>query len=259
MGIPVKEDRIFVSKRSLQGTYRYILIGLLAFAASAVFLRFLTQYRSSQERGRLIVALLNEQEAQLKGLTFKQDYLAGRNVWADDEPALKSWLVMQAVQGETPEQLAKDLKKISQGKYYSSTLKTSLTRWNSVLARWGRWRAKPQSAADEKGDSDSLMEEGRRRYFEARGFQKIGKSYDSVPLYLWAMESLSRYIRENPQADEVPEALFLLGSTYIRFRQNFPSKVRGDRILNLCAEFFPGSVWAKKSNTLWQEEMRDEV
>lgn len=243
---------------TLRGPFQLVLLIVITFAASALCLRYFTHYRGSQERGRLIAALLDEQSRELKRISPSNEKLLSQRFWADDDPALRNWLILQAIHETPPEEILASLGKMTQGRYYSPVMKTSIARWTSALSRWGRSRS-IQLSRESGAGPDEWFHEARSRYFEARGLQKIGKGYDALPLYLWASDYLTRFIKERPHSVDVPESLFILGSTYMRFRQSFPANVRGDRILNLCAEFFPGSVWSKRSNLLWQEEMKNET
>ena len=136
---------------------------------------------------------------------------------------------------------------------HSRAMEVSLGRWRDGLRRWTNEMHSRSLSPDE------LIQEGRSHYFEAAGYNKIGRRYDGTVLQLWTISLLTRFIAKRPFDPQVPEALFMLGVEYLNLGQALPSMMRGDRILNLCSELYPDSFWANRSNGVWREAVSNET
>jgi hypothetical protein len=134
-------------------------------------------------------------------------------------------------------------------------MRVTLGRWSHSLLDW----QKEFKVGGDRVHSEDLMREGKQRYFEAAGFRKIGRAYDATILNLRTISLLTRFIHQDPYSSSVPEALFMLGAAYAGLGHALPKKMRGDRILNLCSELYPDSLWADRSQTIWREAYGDEI
>ena len=129
----------------------------------------------------------------------------------------------------------------------------SVVRWANT---WDSWSKVP--ARNDVGlnglTAHQLLIEGRQRFFEASGFEKIGRTYDAAVLNLWAIVVLTQFVEKNPYHPEIPETLYMLGEAYMDLGSGLPSQVKADRVINLCSELYPDSVWANRANSLWREQ-----
>ncbi|MGZ3686997.1 MAG: tetratricopeptide repeat protein [Bdellovibrionota bacterium] len=204
-------------------------------------------FRRPHERGDLVVTVLKEQEQVLRGMSREIPPSVELRGWPDDFIALQQWLILTLARDHNPAIAARRLEALEQDRSISPVLMTSLRRWRSTLQQWSGM-ALPVS-------SESLLELGRLKHFEASGYRKIGRLYDGTALFLWSSTLLTRFIEENPGSKRVPEALYFLGINYLRLNYALPRVIRGDRLLNLCSEIFPNSIWAQQANEFWRKEM----
>jgi hypothetical protein len=232
---------------------RIVGVSLFALALTFVLVKFYVEFRNASQRGKVVASVVHEQASSLRRLEMSRDQVREQRVWPDDFSALQYWVVLDLAREGDPEGTRRRLIELTQGHEVSPVLRTSLDRWNSHLTEWSRVNFRRGATLL---DSDELIRQGRRRNYEATGYRKVGRLYDATVLYLWSADSLSRYIELNPTSAEVPEALYLLGEAHIHFRNVLPRSFRSDRLLNLCSEFFPSTVWAQRSNRIWNEELK---
>jgi hypothetical protein len=230
------------------------LAGILVLALTLTFLvsKFYAEYRSSRERGKFVASLVQEQVAALRRLPVPEELVLSQKNWPDDFLALQGWVILELARNGDPEAVSKRIADTARGRDYSPVMRTSLERWKSALSEWSRVQFR---RGDGEQSAEELLNQGRRRHYEAAGYRKIGRMYDATILYLWSADHLSRFIEANPNRSEVPEALYLLGDAYSHFRHVLPAGFRSDRLLNLCMELFPSTVWAQRARNIWSDEI----
>ena len=199
------------------------LAALGVLAAGFLAFRIVAETRHLHERGRYVRALANQVQKTLTADPVNAEAaLAGP--WPDDFLQLESWLILQVARGEAPAEILKSLERLSRQQHsLSASMRVSLARWSHTLLQWseesptldplpGRQPAgRGQVAQDALG-------RGRLRYLEARGYSEIGRQYDAAVLYLWAAAWLHRSIELANTDTGYPEALYLLGQTYMMLR-----------------------------------------
>jgi hypothetical protein len=228
------------------------IIGLVAFAMLLVFggSRFYDEFRHSHEEGRFVSAVVQEQLASLSRLDDSTVLLRRSAGWPDDFLALQNWLLVTMLNKADPNEAQLTLSELSRNRAVSPVMRASLRRWQESLARWAG------SPPQELQSAPALLEEGRKLHHQAIGYARVGRPYDAAPLFLWSATLLARFIEREPESAQVPEALYLLGASTLQFKQVIPGNIRPDRILNLCQEFYPHTVWAERAEELWRREMR---
>lgn len=229
--------------------FRFLLSLGLGLLTLMIATKSYLDYQQSHERGRLVVSIIREQKSLLAQLPEPHEDFKKNKGWPDDYMALQSWLILQLAKNAQPAEADLRLSQVSDQRSYSPVLKASLDRWSQAFQRWEVSRS---IASQNLRTPEQLMEEARTRHFEATGFYRIGRMYDATALYLWSIELLSNFIESNPLHRDVPEALYLLGAAYFRFRGVIPNSVRSDRILNLCSEVFPETIWSERARAIWR-------
>ena len=213
---------------------------LLAFCIFmfALIFRSYIDYSHSKERGRFVLSILKQDR---KELTLAH-YLAGDFPQATDNlPQLQVWLVKQLLT-KSPIQTRQVTARLMEFKTAKPEMEVSLHRWRTGLLHW----TNSENRSPARTQEDTLKD-GRLLYYEATGYLKIGRELDATVLYLRSFDLLSRYIESSPTSPDVPEALFLTGVSKLRLSKALPIGVRGNRLLNLCVELYPDSIWARLS------------
>jgi hypothetical protein len=229
---------------------------VLFATAGIVGLKIYEDSMRSHERGRLVSSIVDQQYLELSGHSTQVATRVPSWVpkWNDDSLELKRWVVQESfAKNANPAALASKLDLLSHAYSYSGPLEASLSRWKEVLARWAQ---NPENAITAP---DKLLEDSRQHFFEAVGYNKIGRPFDATILHLWTIGLLTRFIEMKPFDPGVPEALYMLGVSYLELGDALPHQMRGDRILNLCSELYPDSLWASRSNAIWRETYSNEV
>jgi hypothetical protein len=217
----------------------------------ALFWISLDQLRFASNRGRFVVAVVRDSLQSLQHLPDPAPLILSQRGWPDGFLSLQTWFIREAFLGTSPQDLRLRLNDMSEGRMMSSTLRMSLQRWDTALDRWERVRSTRDTTLP-----DSLLVEGRTVYHEADGYFRQGYSYDATVHYVWAIRALSRFIEFNPIHMSVPEALHLTSEALLRVRQALTGPLRSGRLIHLCVEQYPDTVWATLSRSLWREEMR---
>lgn len=207
------------------------------------------QFGSGQERRRLAASIVREQIGFLTQWQPDIKLLSRESGWPDDFLLLGNWLVVQLASSSEPKTILRQLIALSRDRSYSRTLRNSINRWSDALGRWSELKKSVF-----KFDPTYILQEARILHFEAMGLQKIGRQYDGVALYTQTILLLAKFIEKNANDSYIPEALFLLGDSMIRLRHVLPSSIRSDRILNLCSELYPESIWGQQANLVWRSE-----
>jgi hypothetical protein len=226
-----------------------LMFGIMVIALA---LRFSIEYRGSRDRGRFVASMVREQIGMIRQLPDPVHILHREANWPDDFLALQGWLVVKLARGHEPDQVRRELAAMASRHAFSPALATSLNRWQETLARWSRTSGSDRLRVLSPAEA---MAEGRRYFYEASGYRKIGRSYDASALYLWSASLLVNFIDRAPLDRDVPEALYLLGDICLRFRHALPPTLRPDRMLNLCSELYPDSVWGNRARALWMEDL----
>ena len=227
-----------------------ILSGILFLLLGLLVLKYYEDGMRSRERGRLVSSIVDQQFHQLSsgfGVTVHPEPIT---------PDLRRWLIQESFKpDETPGRLAAKVRQMlrlhADDREFSPVIRQSLKRWVSSLQLWDQ--------EIRQGAHANLLAEARQRYFEAAGYQKIGRSYDASVLHLWTIGLLTRFVDQNPFDARIPEALFMLGVAYLNLGHSLPPQMRRDRILTLCAEMYPDSLWASRSDAIWKEAFSDEI
>ncbi|MCM2322755.1 MAG: hypothetical protein NDJ90_05800 [Oligoflexia bacterium] len=97
-------------------------------------------------------------------------------------------------------------------------------------------------------EADRALAEGRRKYFEAMGYQRVGGHKAAEPLFFRTIEVLSGFIDHAPKDSRVPEALYLLGASY--YYVSHGRDHAAERLLNLCSDYYRGTVWGNRADAL---------
>jgi len=222
--------------RSSALTYlRWTIAGSLCLAVTLPSSKLFLEYSNSQHRGHLASVLVSQQLAVLAGPRVQHATV--------DNQQLQKRAISELLSGADPSAVLSSLA--------SPPLPPStMTRWQSALMEW----AKTPSA---RLSNDELLREGRHHYYEATGYERSHLTDDAKILFAWSAVSLVEFIRRAPAHKDLPEALFLLGTDIFRIRSALPEDFRADRIIYLCVELFPESVWADKAHELWMNEVGD--
>jgi hypothetical protein len=238
---------------------------VLVLGVGISVLRVYEDSMRTRERGELVVSIVREQMrtlgtrsavlamAQVKERT-DLSYATSDGLWNP-----KRWLIRQVFEApRDPSHIASLLKTWLHAHSATAIARMSMDRWSKTLELWST-----QPSSNEQGieglSPEQLLSEGRLRFFEASGFHKIGKADDATVLDLWTIVLLTKFIEKNPFHSSVPEALFMLGDAYVYLGRALPSQVKADRVLNLCSELYPDSVWANRANLVWKEEFADAI
>lgn len=210
-----------------------------------------------QTRARYVRSVVRDQYIQLQALTHAHRPAPSVAQLAEPgrELALQRWLIANSLLPEGPQAVVRDLMSLRQSQALSPELQHALARWNDSLSRWATSNYLIRIRGSEQGFR-RLLEEGRRRHEEATGFRRIRREYDATAHYLWTTAILTRYIEETPLDPRLPEALYFLGDSYIRFRRVLPSQMQVDRVLHLLTELYPASVWSVRARQSLSEDSR---
>lgn len=237
-------------RRIIQGTGIFLTLTGLGLLLALV-VRATADYRKSTEKGRIASTIVRQQLIHLAdGSSVESEaVLQNEAGWPDDFLTLQRWLIAKTLHGgRSPAAVAAGLEKLSAGHSFSTTLSISLSRWKKHLNDWEKHELSRNSTSQEEYTS------GIQRYMEAVGYQKIGRGYDASVLYLESISLLTQFIENAPNDIRVPEGLYFLGSAYLGIRHALDLSIRADRILNLCSELYPSSIWAKQATTQCSEE-----
>lgn len=155
-----------------------------------------------------------------------------------DSVAYQQWLVREWFVTRNPTVLSDRLEKFAQAQAHplSPDVELLISRWQLSLRRWA-----------DVSDQLAPLEEGRLRFAESAGFTRLGRLGDAAVYRLRAALVLSDLILNQPGTEELPEALYLLGVLYLDFGGALGDQIRADRILRLCSDLFPGTIWGARS------------
>jgi hypothetical protein len=252
------------SYKSTLGSVRKVLwlfttFGLL-LGAGIFVLKFYEDSMRARERGRLVESIVRE---QLNSLTEQSELIASDTPAGlprgKDSIALERWLISKTLTGKNHSENFQHLTALlrSLSKDVPGGLQASVNRWANTCESWADTLSRKDMNLDGLS-AHQLLVEGRQRYFEASGFQKTGRSFDAAALDLWTITVLSEFVEKYPYHPEIPEALYMLGDSYLDLGTGLPAQVKADRVLNLCSELYPDSVWANRANSIWQEQYSNE-
>jgi TolA-binding protein len=214
---------------------------ILLLAVGISILKICEDSSRKREQGRLVASIVSEQLKRLQNATEV------RTAQEDDLLSLRRWLIANELKlAKNPSAIAEHIDEVSQSEKMSATEHGTLQRWKRVLNRW--------AVSKNNDDEKQLLRDGRRYYYEATGFVKTGHPYDATVLDLWVISTLTRFVEKTPLSPNIPEALFMLGDAYVNLGHSVPAQIKRDRILCLCSEFYPASVWAKRADSIWKEE-----
>ncbi len=244
-------------------------IGMALIGASLVLLVLVLSWKNYEEYvrvrelGGFAASVVREQSDSLlqisrRRLSSKPQPSRPSGAWKEDAPELAQWLVTSSIVSSDPGKTLSELKRILRESKLTPSMHASMERWSEALGRWSKLRI-PAAEDSASAHSFELLDENlhlaRSRYFEAIGYEKIGRGYDASVLYLWVIDLLVPFTQRALSHPQLPEALFLLGAAYFHLRSRLPEGIRGDRILNLCLEVFPETVWAGQAGLLWRNWM----
>jgi len=232
------------------GWVRALGIGTFFLLLSFALLNGLNSMRRASERSHVVQAAMAQQYSQLllSGPSVDEAYILVRAQagWPDEYINLQRWLIIDLARHQSPVDTLQRLDKLVRGHLISPVLQTSIDRWRSSLRAWAE---QPGGLAPEM-----LIHQARRRFFEASGYQKIGRQYDATVLYLWAGSLFQRYVGLRPQGHDVAEVLFHVGASLMRLRHAISSVKGSERLLKLCAELYPSTIWAEQAISFWRLE-----
>ena len=245
-------------RRPLKKVWRSLLlvVSCLTFIVGGiVVLKVYEDTMRTHERGQLVSSIVEQQFHELSSGSQAGNFRrVSLEAWRDDSLELKQWVIQQSLKSPGgPGAASRKLENLNQTRNHSSIMQISLKHWQNTLRRWA------DQEKHKHFESAEFLKVAREAFFESAGLRKIGKSYDATVLQLWTISNLTRYINLNPYDGKVPEALYMLGVAYMDLGQSLPTKIRGERILNLCSELYPDSFWANRSNGVWREAASNEI
>ena len=247
-----------IKKLTLDSVWKVLWLfttfGLL-LGAGVFVLKFYEDSMRTRERGRLVESIVREQLNSLvtqSEATFRETTSGLPREKSSKE--LERWVISRILAGTRNfHQLTSLLRSLSHDHSVPAPLQTSVGRWANTSENWGNTPTR-NSIGMNGLSADQLLVEGRQRFFEASGFQKIDRSYDAAVLNLWTIAILSEFVQKHPFHREIPEVLYMLGESYLDLGKGLPPQVKADRVLNLCSELYPDSVWANRANSIWKEQ-----
>jgi len=177
----------------------------------------------ARERGRLVESIVREQlNSLVKQSEFTASDVPSGLPRGKDSIALERWLILKTLNASGDkdkfgnfQHLASLLRSLSHE--VPNGLRPSVDRWANTCESW----------------ADTLAHK---------------------EMNLWTITVLSEFVEKYPYHPEIPEALYMLGDSYLDLGTGLPNQVKADRVLNLCSELYPDSVWASRANTVWQEQ-----
>jgi hypothetical protein len=247
-----------IKKLTLDSVWKVLWLfttfGLL-LGAGVFVLKFYEDSMRTRERGRLVESIVREQLNSLaaqSAVTFRETASGLPRAKSSEE--LERWVIFRTLAGSRNfHQLTSLLRSLSHDQSVPASLHISIKRWANTCENWGHTATR--NFIEMSGlAANQLLVEGRQRFFEASGFQKIDRSYDAAVLNLWTIAVLSEFVEKYPFHPEIPEVLFMLGESYLNLGKGLPAQVKADRVLNLCSELYPDSVWASRANSIWKEQ-----
>ena len=245
-------------RRPLKKVWRSLLLvgSCLAFVVGGIIvLKVYEDTMRTHERGQLVSSIVEQQFHDLSSGSQAGNFRrVSLESWRDDSLELKQWVFQQSLKlPGGPAATSRRLENLDQTRTHSTSMQISLKHWQSALRRWAAAEKHKRFA------SEDFLKVARQTFFESAGLRKIGKSYDATVLYLWTISNLTRFIDSNPYDGKVPEALYMLVVAYMDLGHSLPTKMHGERILNLCSELYPDSFWANRSNGVWREAASNEI
>ena len=228
------------------------VLALFCIFIGSLIIRSTSDYNHSKERGRFVLSILKQDRKELALKQYMERDLSQATT-KDLLPILQVWLVKQLLI-KSPPQMASVHRRLIALEIEKPEIRVSLQRWESGLARWMNSEARNPNRT-----LRDMLNDGRIMYNQATGYRNIGREVDATVLYLGSFDLLSRYIEASPTSPEVPEALFLLGMTRLRLSKSLPACMRSNRLINLCVELYPDSIWANLSRANTREHGADVV
>jgi hypothetical protein len=220
-----------------------ILVGLVLWNEASSPVRSLWSAPYSTDRSRLIATIAREQDRLIT------------NSSPNSPKNLNQWILNQWFRYRTPSRL---IQVVEEAALQNSSEKPQLERWKSVLSEWSaesNLELKVDEQTSSQVPSSRLLSTGRLHVFRAEGERRAGAVGDASLQYIWGIYLLSQYVERAPSSESIPEALYLLGVSYLALRDSLPNGIRGDRLINLCAELYPGTIWGREATRVWKEEM----
>ncbi len=208
----------------------------------------------SMARSRLVASVVHEQLSSHPAQGGVELASLKEVAWSDELPSLELWLLGQWDQNFKRSQIEENLTQLMKKHAYSSRLKASLERWKASLRYVDFFEEMNRDPSPE-----ALFFEAKHTYFESEGLKRIGRRFDAVVLDLWASQLLGRFIRMNPESGDVPQALFMLGATFVKLNKTVAESYSSSRIFNLCSELYPYSIWSKRANAYRRNEIGNGV
>lgn len=245
----------FSSKLSIVQNGFRLALGVGVAALLAVFVgKPLADIGRPQQRGVLVARIVREHRQQVTSRDSVSAPRLNRKNADQNFASLKEWFVLKALKDLNPAKLRTELAQVRASRQFPETMNKTFDRWHEGLGRWSREKEGRVTNVTASNVTDDFLRKGRQRYFEALGYQKIGRPYDGTVSYIWAIDLLSDFIQMDSEDDRLPEALYLLGAAYLNLRHSMPDGLRSDRMLHLCSEFYPDSVWASQASLHWRNE-----
>jgi hypothetical protein len=223
------------------------LVGLLLLLGFTLIAVAFDAHRS-QEKGRLVQSLVRQYGLLLASPVPSQDLSQLSMPWPDDSLVLSRWLSNQISRNRTPIEIRAGLLKMQRSQPpLSPVMQTSLGRWHESLEKWST-----ESQNGVRLSREEALRKGRRRYLEARGYADVGRVFDASVLFYWAASWLTRAVEGQNSETEFSEILYLLGDIYMTLRHSLPEQIQPERLLYVCSDLYPSSIWASRANAVRQ-------
>jgi len=227
--------------------FKTVFVVVLCFLISLPATKLLFEVNSSRQRGTLARSIIRGQFELLKNLRPLSSEIV-------QNESQQSILVKSLFSAYLINQSLKEVLST-----LDSTFKQESFRNRVKEVEDGKRALVQFLELDEPLDLHELLDIGRGYYYQAVALEKLGKQTASKVYYLISAHALIRFLYSDPSHIDIPEVLFFVGTSFLKFRDFVPSHARIDRILNLCDELYPNSLWAERARSSWNREVRDDA
>jgi hypothetical protein len=224
---------------------RAIGMATLGFAVFWAVSWILSEGRPSKQKARIVQTLVRQERSRLAHSVPQSGLGALYRPWPDDSLVLENWLSIQSARDRTPGEILNSLLTMENRQTaLSQGMRETLQHWSDALQLWSSEAEPAPSTVPEEA-----LKRGRLHFLQARGYSDIGRTYDATVLYLWASYWLDRAVDTARSDTDFPEILYLLGTIYLTLRHSVPAPFHGEKLLYVCSDLYPSSIWASRANS----------